>query len=258
MRIAVVTGANRGLGLEVCRQLADREHHVILTARNSESGQAIATKYGLEFRPLDVTDDESVKTFADRVGERHGRIDILVNNAGVALNGFDLGVVRATLAVNYYGAVRVVETLKPLLSDNARVVNVSSGMGELACLGLELRDRFSSPDLTLEELNSLMRKFEEDVAFEQHVMKGWPSSAYRVSKVGLNAYTQILAREFEAAGKTIRVNAVCPGSVRTDMGGTSAEKSVKEGADTIIWAAELDKSDPPTGKFFRERQSIKW
>lgn len=258
MRIAVVTGANRGLGLEVCRQLAQRDHHVILTARNAEAGQHMATKYGFEFRPLDVSDEESVNNFAERVQDKHGRVDILVNNAGVALDGFDLRVVRDTLAVNYYGAVRVTEALKPFLGTDARIVNVSSGMGELACLGLELRERFSDPDLTLDDLNKLMLKFEEDVAFESHVMKGWPSSAYRVSKVGLNAYTRILAREFEASESPIRVNAVCPGSVRTDMGGTSADKSVKEGAEGIVWAAELDKKEPPTGQFFRDRQSLKW
>lgn len=258
MRIAVVTGANRGLGLEVCRQLTNHGHHVILTSRQAEAGQATATKLGLEFRHLDVTDPGSVAAFADRVRERHGRVDILVNSAGVALDGFDLEVVRHTLAVNFYGAVRVTDALRDLLSDDARIVNVSSQMGQMACLGLDLVERFNAPDLTQDELMILMQKFVEDVAFDQHLMKGWPSSAYRVSKVGLNAYTRVLARELEAKESKIRVNAVCPGSVRTDMGGPSAEKSVREGADTIVWAAELDKENPPTGQFFFERQPIRW
>lgn len=258
MKVAVITGANRGIGLEVSRQLSKDGYHVILTARDVEAGQAVAKRLGLEFRPLDVTDPEAVKSFAEKVKEKHGQVDVLVNNAGVCLDGFDYQVVKQTLDVNFFGAMRVTDALLPILARNARVIMVSSHMGELACLGVELSDRFSSDDLTRSELVSLMNKFAEDVAFELHVMKGWPSSAYRVSKVGLNALVRVLTRELADDERAIRVNAVDPGWVRTGLGGHSAHLDVEEAVDTIVWLANKDTEDGPRGGFFRERSPIKW
>ena len=256
MKVAVVTGANRGIGLEVCPQLSERGFHVILTARNTEAGQAVATKLGLEFRPLDVADEASIATFVEKVKERHGQIDVLVNNAGVSLDGFGYRVVNETLAVNFYGPLRLTDAMLPILKDNARVVMVSSGMGELACLGVDLAERFSSDTLDRDQLLALMKKFVDDVAFEVHVTQGWPTSAYRVSKVGLNGLVRVLNRELE--GRSIRVNAVDPGWVNSDMGGASAPKNLDEGADTITWLASKEDPEGPRGQFFRERSTVKW
>jgi NAD(P)-dependent dehydrogenase (short-subunit alcohol dehydrogenase family) len=133
-------------------------------------------------------------------------------------------------------------------------VMVSSGMGELSCLGSALRDRFLDPHLTRDALIALMRAFIEDVEHGRHSKVGWPSSAYAVSKVGMNALVRILAPEL--AGRKIRVNAVTPGWVRTDMGGTGAPRSVEDGAASIVWAAAAE--DGPTGGFFRDGQQTSW
>jgi NAD(P)-dependent dehydrogenase (short-subunit alcohol dehydrogenase family) len=258
MKVALVTGANRGIGLEVCRQLSDLGYHVILTARNAEAGQTAAARLRVEYRPLDVSEPESVASLVEKVRERHGKLDVLVNNAGVSLKGFDYKVVKDTLAVNFFGALAVTDAFLPVMNDRGRIVMVSSAMGELACLGLELSERFASDSLNRQDLNHLMNKFAEDVAFEHHLQKGWPSSAYRVSKVGLNALVRVLDRELKEDPRDLRVNAVDPGWVRTEMGGTSAPKELFEGADSIVWLAKKDDENSPKGAFFRERQSTKW
>jgi NAD(P)-dependent dehydrogenase (short-subunit alcohol dehydrogenase family) len=182
-------------------------------------------------------------------------LDVLVNNAGIAMEGFDLDVVRSTLAVNFTGAMRVTDGLVPLVRDGGNVVMVSSGVGELSGIAQAVRSRFAAPGLTRDELVLLMDEFARAVERGDHRAAGWPSSAYRVSKVGLNALTRILAREL--AGRSIRVNAVCPGWVRTDMGGASATRGVAKGAASIVWAALLD-ADGPTGGFFRDGSPIPW
>jgi NAD(P)-dependent dehydrogenase (short-subunit alcohol dehydrogenase family) len=156
-----------------------------------------------------------------------GRADVLVNNAGVMLDGggrriadLSLDVLQATLEVNLYGALRVTQALLPMMRRHryGRIVNLSSGLGQLADMG-----------------------------------SGTP--AYRISKTALNAFTRILAAELE--GTNIKVNSLCPGWVRTDLGGPNAPRSVEEGADTAVWLATLpDKG--PSGGFFRDRKRIAW
>jgi NAD(P)-dependent dehydrogenase (short-subunit alcohol dehydrogenase family) len=138
--------------------------------------------------------------------------------------------------------------------DGGSVVMVSSGLGEVSCLAPLLRKRFVSPGLARDELVALVRSFVRDVETGRHTEAGWPSSAYQVSKVGLNALTRVLAREL--APRRVRVNAVCPGWVRTDMGGAGATRSVEDGATSIVWAAALE--DGPTGGFFRDGRPIPW
>ena len=259
-QLAVVTGANRGLGLETCRQLAQRGLQVILTSRAVAQGQAAVDQLrsqGLAVRhqPLDVTDPASAATLADSLRQEGGRIDALVNNAGIALEGFDADVARRTLAVNCFGVMTVVDHLLPLLVPHGRIVMVSSAMGELDGLPTALRDQFLDPALTRDGLMDLLNRFVHDVEAGRHLERGWPANAYRISKVGLNAFTRILAREL--AGLAIRVNAVSPGWVRTAMGGPGATRSVEEGARGIVWAA-LVGPDGPTGGFFRDGQPIPW
>jgi NAD(P)-dependent dehydrogenase (short-subunit alcohol dehydrogenase family) len=257
---AVVTGANRGIGLEVCRQLARSGRAVVLASREAASGEAAAAalrKEGLDVEalPLDVVDPASVEAFRGELSRRFGRIDALVNNAGVALDGFNAEVARKTAAVNFFGAADVTRALLPLIAPGGRVVMVSSGVGELDGLDARLRRRFEDPALSEEALAALVQGFVDVVRAGTHTREGWPSSAYRVSKIGLNALTRILAARLSPSG--ILVNAVCPGWVRTRMGGQGAPRGVEEGADTITWAATLPPKGP-SGKFFRDHREIPW
>lgn len=242
MPTSLVTGASRGLGLETVRQLAARGHRVLATAR---------TPKGPDVLQLDVTSDASVRTLAERIARE--TIDVLVNNAGVALHGFDERIARETIDTNYFGALRVTEAVLPLMPPGGVVVMVSSGMGELSSMSPERRAQLLAPDLDVEGVSALMREFVDDVARGRHAERGWPSSAYRVSKVGMNALTRVLAR----LHPTMKINAVCPGWVRTDLGGQSAPRDVKEGAASIVWAATVG-PDGPTGGFFRDGRPIDW
>jgi len=232
-RVAVVTGANRGIGLEIARQLAKLAGiHVVLTARDAAKGEAAAKKLrgeklDVESRALDVNSEESVRAFADWLSATHGRCDILVNNAGIMADPRGSRVLdskpttwRATLDTNLLGPLLMIQALVPLMKRNGygRIVNVSSGQGQLTDMGV-----------------------------------GTP--AYRVSKTALNALTRTTAAELKGSG--ILANAMCPGWVRTDMGGASAPRSVEQGADTALWLATLPDSGP-SGGYFRDRKPIPW
>jgi NAD(P)-dependent dehydrogenase (short-subunit alcohol dehydrogenase family) len=255
----LVTGGNRGIGFEVCRQLGRGGMRVLLTAREPAAGEEAAARLrseGLEvtFEPLDVASRESIDALATRLERQERRLAALVNNAAITMDGFDENVAERTTAVNFFGAWQITERLLPLLEEHGRLVMVSSGAGELGNLAPEIRRRFDPPP-SKEALASLVREFIADVRSGQDARKGWPRSAYRVSKVALNALTRLLAPELK--GRHVLVNAVCPGWVRTRMGGTSAPRSVEEGAGTIVWAALLP-PEGPTGGFFRDRKPIAW
>ena len=230
-KIAMVTGGNKGIGFEICRQLSRQGVDVFLTARNERKGKGacdLLRKEGIRvrFHPLDVDDPESIRRIRRYVEKESGRLDILVNNAGVNLDGektaenVDIETVDRTIATNVYGPLLVCQAFLPLMRRHnyGRIVNVSSTMGSLT-----------------------------------EMAGGYP--AYRVSKAALNAVTRNLAHE--TMGTNIRVNSMCPGWVRTDMGGPEAERSVAEGADTAIWLATLPDGGP-TGGFFRDREKIPW
>ena len=227
-RVALVSGGNRGIGLEIVRQLAGRGITVILGSRDEERGRAAVEGLSgdVVVRQLDVTDEGSVARLAASVGDEFGRLDILVNNAGISNDDGQRGVnadldrVRQALEANLFGAWRLCEMAIPLMQRHGygRIVNVSSGMGAL-----------------------------EDM--------GGGSPGYRISKTALNALTRILASELRGSG--ILVNSVCPGWVQTDMGSPRAPRPVEEGADTPVWAATLPKGGP-TGGFYRDRRPIPW
>ena len=230
MKRALVTGGNKGIGHEVARQLAARGFHIFVGARNRSAGHAAAKaieKNGgkATFLEIDVADNTSVTAAAREFSKIADHLDVLVNNAGIMVDGDDAilkisdDIFRKTLETNMLGALRVTRAFEPLLTKSKapRVINVSSGGGQLT----------GGAD-------------------------GW-APAYCISKTALNGVTSQLA----AALPKFAVNSVCPGWVRTDMGGQGAARSVEEGADTIVWLA-ADAPQNLTGKFLRDRKEIPW
>ncbi len=258
--LAVVTGGNRGIGFEVCRQLAAAGAQVLLTSRDEKSGiQAVAvlrkTGHGAIPATLDVTDPASIAAFAQRITNEHGTLDILINNAGVSMNGGGAEAAEQTLATNFFGVLNVTHALAPRMAANGHIVMVSSAMGQLSAFSKPMRRRLLDPALTRESLIALMESFIAGVRTGTHEKDGWPHSAYRVSKAGLNALTKILAGESTFA--RVRINAVSPGWVRTDMGGRSAPRSVEVGAASVVWGATLPPTGP-TGGFFQDGEALEW
>ena len=231
-RLAVVTGANKGIGFEISRQLARKGLRVILTSRDAKKGlqaQKALAKEGLDVlcRELDVTRRNSVTALARYLSKEHGRVDVLVNNAGILIDRSSTSVLdekedvfHATLETNFFGALRVCQVVAPLMQKHryGRVVNLSSGLGQL-----------------------------DDM--------GDGNAAYRTSKTALNALTRMVATA--TADDNVLVNSMCPGWVRTDMSGPAASRSVEKGAETAVWLAMLPDSGP-TGGFFRDKKSIPW
>src|SRR5436309_6565368 len=218
---ALVTGANRGLGLETSNQLRAKGFRVILTSRDEKKGTASVR--GLDpagrdvaYHQLDITDAASISAVAHDLPGLASRLDLLVNNAGIGSWGADRRAPVRTIATNYFGARDVTDALLPFIPDGGRVVMVSSGLGELSYMGRDLRPRFAGSFPTRPALDSLVNSYLTALEDGDVKSAGWPS-AYSVSKVALNSLTRILAREL--APRKISINSVCPGWVRTDMGG---------------------------------------
>ncbi len=256
---ALITGANRGLGLETARQLATRGLQVLLTSRGEAAGAEAAGRLAaaglpVEHRTLDVASPASVDALAEGLRRDGVRLDVLVNNAAIAPHGFNADVLKKTLEVNLYGAERVTDALLPLLNEGSRVVMVSSGLGSLSGgYSRAVRKQLLDPALTREQLHALLDALMRNVE-RAGADDAWPTSAYNISKATLNALTRIYARDL--ADRHILVNAVGPGWVRTDMGTSSATRSVEEGAASIVWGALLEGG--PTGGFFRDGQRQEW
>jgi NAD(P)-dependent dehydrogenase (short-subunit alcohol dehydrogenase family) len=225
-KIALVTGANRGIGREIARQLTNLGWQVIVTAREEAKAGMAAGEIGKGAIGvvLDVADEESVRRAADEVQGKFGKLDVLVNNAGIIGNrsmvDFDLGQINSVMNTNFMGPIRTSKYFLPMLkkSNDGRIINISSGMGELASL-------------------------------EQG---GY--AAYRLSKTSLNAFTILLASELR--NSSVKVMAMCPGWVKTDMGGAGATRPVEKGAETAVWLATS--VDVKSGKSYRDRKVIGW
>lgn len=225
-KIALVTGATRGIGNAIARQLIGKGFRVVVTGRDQEQAEKVAKELGQNAVPfrVDVVDDESVASLEKFMNENFDRLDVLVNNAAVidtrpALD-FDLGRFRWVLETNFYGLLRITKSMLPLLkrSQDARIINMSSGMGTL---------------------NDLRRG---------------GHAAYRMSKLMVNGITIQLAGELSDTG--IKVNAMSPGWVKTDMGGPDAPLTADQGADTAVWLAT--EKNIPSGKFFAQRKEKSW
>jgi carbonyl reductase 1 len=251
---ALVTGANQGIGLEVCRQLKALGYTVILTSRDQRAGRAAAKEAGVDYLHLDVTSDADIRGVAEILRHEGRRLDVLVNNAGISMDGFNDQVVKTTLGVNFFGALAVTEGLLPVIADGAAIVFVSSGMGELHPYSAAIQARFADPKLTRDQLVALVNEFVAGVHANRHTKEGWPSSAYRVSKAAMIALAKVLARDLAPRG--IRVNAVCPGWVRTRMGGRSAPRSLEQGARSVVLAVRM--AAPATGGFYRDGKPANW
>ena len=230
-RIAIVTGATRGIGFEICRQLGRLGIHVLLTSRDKLKGRAAAQQLQAEglpvqSHPLDVTDCPSAHGLHQFIEAEYGRLDVLVNNAGILLGRgvsvleADLDLMRLNLETMALGPMRLCQTFVPMMLhyNYGRIVNMSSGWGQLSDTGT-----------------------------------GQPG--YRMAKTALNSLTVMLAAELE--GTNVLVNSMCPGWVRTEMGGADADRSVEQGADTAVWLATLPEGGP-SGGFFEDRQPIPW
>lgn len=268
MKTVLVTGGNRGIGLEICKQLDELGHTVILGSRDIEKGKnaAILLSKKVIVKQLDVTNEETIQKLFEFVKADVGKLDVLINNAGIAekqgglknstlagikniiesnfgiawrmvknvkplLNkagivperfgaeNISLNSVKQTMETNFYGAWRMIQVFIPLVlkSENGCIINISSGMGEL-----------------------------------QSLSGDYPG--YSLSKTSLNALTIMFSNELKEKG--IKVNAICPGWVKTDMGGPNAPQNVSQGADTAVWLAT--EKIIPTGKFYRDRKEISW
>lgn len=238
-KTALVTGANKGIGLEAARQLAQQGFTVWLGSRDQARGEAAVKELSddgdVRFISLDVTDGDSVAAAAERVGEETGALDVLVNNAGAAVadgegrpSTVQLETIRRTFDVNLYGALRVTQAFLPLVQQApaGRVVNVSSTLGSITTL--------VSPGSPLAQ---------------------FPFFAYPASKTVLNALTAWLAVELEDT--PIKVNSVCPGSNSTDMNPNPNAQHPAEGAKVVVRAATLN-ADGPTGSFFDANGPVDW
>lgn len=228
MRTALVTGGNRGIGFEACRQLAQAGLDVILTARDFDAGLRAAERLeaagvGVSVEELDIADEDSVERCTKRLQDGGRTVDALVNNAGIypqgALLDLDTTTLEDAFRTNVMGAFWTCRSFVPgmVRRGYGRVVNVSSGYGSFA-------EGLHGP------------------------------AAYSISKASLNAFTKKLASE---TPPEVKVNALCPGWVRTRMGGPGAPRTPEEAADTVVWLATLP-ADGPTGQIFRDRRAIAW
>ena len=224
----VITGGNRGIGYGLLKILSDK-HNVIITVRNNKKGQSTIAELGhskneINYVVMDVDNSDSVMRAADDIKQKFNNVDLLINNAGILLNEYQLLALETTedsilktFNTNTLGVLRVCKSIVPLMVNGGRIINISSGMGQL------------------DEMDS-------------------GSTAYRISKTALNALTKILSNELLSMG--IKVNTICPGWVKTDMGGENATLTIEESTTKIVAFALRDNF--PNGQFLRHGEIIPW
>jgi NAD(P)-dependent dehydrogenase (short-subunit alcohol dehydrogenase family) len=238
-RVALVTGANKGIGFAISRRLAKKEITVVMGARDLQKGKAACAQlsekgWDVHFHMLDVCRPDNIETILKVIDNHFKRLDILVNNAGIKIDGdataltIDPNRLQETLQTNFFGPLQLCQGCIPLMRKHGygRIVNMSSTLGSLA-----------------------------EIADESSAYSEIQSPAYRMSKAALNSITVLVAKEVR--GENILVNSVCPGWVNTDLGGQMAPLTPDQGADTPAWLATLP-DNGPSGGFFRERRTLSW
>lgn len=225
MKTALVTGANKGIGFEVVKQLLERNFKVLLSARNVEKGLEATKKLGdnVSFLHMDVEDEQSIISASKEIESLNIKLDVIVNNAAVLLDQDSINIascdsILSSLKINTVGPILVIQKMLPYINDGGRIINVSSGLGAF----------------------SEMSDF---------------APVYSVTKSALNAVTKQFS--FSLKEKHISVNSVSPGWVKTDMGGANAERTVEKGAETIVWLAD-EAPQSLSGKFFRDKEELDW
>jgi NAD(P)-dependent dehydrogenase (short-subunit alcohol dehydrogenase family) len=229
--VALVSGGNRGIGFELCKQLGENGFAVLLGSRDLEKGRVASAKLqdlGLDVSPieLDLHDPVTIENAVRFVEKTYGNLDVLINNAGVYRDGtsklidLPIGVFEGAMSTNFFAPYHLSRAFLPLMEENnyGRIINISSGYGQMR--------EMSDPG----------------------------NGSYKISKLALNGLTQVIAAEVTG---DIKINAVCPGWVRTDMGGPHAPRSAEQAAASILWLAEIEE-DGPNGKFFRDGKEINW
>lgn len=277
-KVAIVTGGNKGIGLAIVKELEKKfDGDVFLTARDEQRGLAAVKDLEAQgakpkFFRLDVNDGASIVKLRDTIKEKYGGIDVLVNNAGIAFKQAATEPLhvqaRTTIDTNYYGTKRVCDILFPLLRPGARVVNVSSLVGFLGYINGEepaagkLREKLASSDstLTVAELDALMEEFVKSTEDGTFKAKGWCSSTYMASKVGLSALSRIQQREMNKDPREdIAINHVHPGYVDTDMTSHKGPLTPDEGAKSSVYCALLPKGTDLKGKYiWLDCQEVDW
>ncbi|KAH8645416.1 hypothetical protein BX600DRAFT_391178 [Xylariales sp. PMI_506] len=287
--IAVVTGANKGIGFAIVRNLAiaypSSPLHsgpllIYLTARSEERGREAVERLqndpqikeagvlavdggdtSITFHSLDISDRNSVYQFRDFLKREHsGGIDILVNNAGIFMNGHDDNIVKELLATNYYGSLAMMQEILPLIRPGGRLVNVCSEDGTLGLYPDLLKQAFISASQTsVDACSALMAKFADDTKAGNKSQEGWPPHAYAVSKAGEIAVTKAIAMQEEKTGskRNVLINACCPGFVNTDMTRGHGVKTADEGAKTPVLLA-LGDIGGSLGEFWQNEKIIEW
>ncbi|KAK1749409.1 carbonyl reductase [NADPH] 1 [Echria macrotheca] len=287
-RVGVVTGANKGIGYAIVRQLALQYPHsplnrgpllIYLTARDTQRGESAVSSLGsdpalrqakalasdggltsIRFHPLDIASSASISTFAAALAKEHpDGIDFVINNAGMAMDGFDINVVKTTLACNYHGTLAATRAFLPLLTkpDGGRIVNVASSAGLLNRYSRSIQERFLHAK-SVDDVTSLMDEFTAAVERGTERAEGWPSAAYATSKAGEIGMTLQIAEELKRQGKTeVLVNVCCPGWVVTDMTKGRGHKTPDQGAQTPVMLAIGD-IEGKSGKFWRDEVEISW
>lgn len=263
--VAIITGSSKGIGFEIAKKLSSFERiKTILACRNEQNGLEAVKLIGneCEFELLDIDDENSIQSFHSRMMNKYDKIDILVNNAAIAFKQSDPTPFHLqaspTLRTNYFGTLHLTQILLPLIQKSSlkTICNIASEAGHLRIIkSPELREKFQKPTLTIGELNSMMNSFIEDVEKKQHSNYGWPNSCYGISKLGLIALTNILARE----NPNLLINSCCPGYCATDMSSHKGTKTAEQGAETPVLLATLAlRNEKISSKFYSEQREIEW
>ena len=246
----LITGANRGIGLRVAQTLAKSGKNVIFAGRDEESVQKLSSEYkNSTFVKLDVSNKQSIEELPQQLQHKGvTELSVLVNNAAINKSGWDELTLNETLQTNLHGPINLINTLLPLIQKGGKIINVSSGMGQLENSSSTYRNKILQTN-NLEEVLSI--KFEED---EEIKLKYSPT--YSLSKALLNRATQFIAKDEKILEKEIKVSVVCPGWCKTDMGGGGAPRDPQQGADSILWL--VNHENLPTGSFFRDGEVLPW